>query len=152
MKFSEEQNYKVKLHHRDLGDLGDAQLRYGGEWGVIASMGLLSAAPRLDSNHPLDFVSATLWVRLAGMQRYEGFWDFRLLGYVGLLDRCVAQRTQARPGGSSSPPHKVKKLAAALCRLTPALDTPVVREIVRSRTEYLATATHPTLVTTWSQG
>jgi hypothetical protein len=332
MKFSEEHNYKVKLNHRDLGDLGEAQLKFGGEWGVVASMGLLSAAPRLDSNRSLDFVSATtedghaftlcdcsihglaliatflvygsitenrflkidirfsdisewflrpervegtvgeqltwtrrsehfsaeitegarrftlsskgvgsrdrvgedlilhehvefsfeyssgfsikevrdkaiglgallslliaypisivsvdvytkpdrahpmyfatfkqlqrdntrefsiqcllqkprldgqwpmilnnyyrdrerrdLWVRLAGMQRYEGFWDFRLLGYVGLLDRCVAQRTQARHGGSSSPPQKVKKLAAALCRLTPALDTPVVREIV----------------------
>jgi hypothetical protein len=59
MKFSEEQNYKVKLHHRDLGDLGEAQLRYGGEWGVVASMGLLSAAPRLDSKRALDFVSAT---------------------------------------------------------------------------------------------
>jgi hypothetical protein len=23
MKFSEEHNYKVKLHHRDLGDLGE---------------------------------------------------------------------------------------------------------------------------------
>jgi ApeA-like protein len=332
MKFSEEQNHKVKLHHRDLGDLGEAQLRFGGEWGVVASMGLLSAGPRLDASRPLDFVSATnedghaftlcecrihgfsliaaflvygsitenrylqidvrysdisewflrpervegivgeqltwtsrsqhfsaevtegarrftlssksvgsrervgedlilhehvefsfessndfslkevrdkanglgallslliaypisivsvevytkpdrahpmyfatfnelqrdntrefsiqcllqkprldgqwplilnnyyrdrerrdLWVPLAGMQRYEGFWDFRLLGYVGLLDRCVAQRTRAHPGGSSSPTQKVKKFAAALCRLTPALDAPVVREIV----------------------
>jgi hypothetical protein len=59
MKFSEEHNYKVKLHHRDQGDLGEAQLKFGGEWGVVASMGLLSAAPRLDSNRSLDFVSAT---------------------------------------------------------------------------------------------
>jgi len=44
MKFSEEHNYKVKLHHRDLGDLGEAQLKFGGEWGVVATgMGLLSA-------------------------------------------------------------------------------------------------------------
>jgi hypothetical protein len=59
MKFSEEQNHKVKLHHRDLGDLGEAQLRFGGEWGVVASMGLLSAGPRLDASRPLDFVSVS---------------------------------------------------------------------------------------------
>jgi hypothetical protein len=332
MNFSEEHNYKVKLHHRDLGDLGEAKLKFGGEWGVVAIVGLLSVVPRLDASRPLPFVSATtedghaftlcdcrihgfslipaflvygnvtenrflqidvrysdisewflrpervegtvgeqltwtrrsqhfsaevtegvrrftlssksvgsrervgedlvlhehvvfsfdssdgfslkevrdkaiglgallslliaypisiisvevytkpdcahpmyfatfkelrrdntrefsiqcllqkprldgqwpsilnnyyrdrerrdLWVRLAGMQRYEGFWDFRLLGYVGLLDRCVAQRTRAHRGGSSSPTYKIKKLAAALCRLTPALDAPVVRNIV----------------------
>lgn len=26
------------------------------------------------------------WVRLAGMQRYEGFWEYKVLGYVSLLD------------------------------------------------------------------
>lgn len=29
------------------------------------------------------------WVRLAGMQRYEGFWEFKILGYVSLLDQYV---------------------------------------------------------------
>jgi hypothetical protein len=29
------------------------------------------------------------WVRLAGMQRYEGFWEFKVLGYVSLLDEYV---------------------------------------------------------------
>ncbi|WP_122414071.1 HEPN domain-containing protein [Pseudomonas viridiflava] len=28
----------------------------------------------------------TIWVRLAGMQRYKGFWEYRVLGYVTLLD------------------------------------------------------------------
>jgi hypothetical protein len=311
MKFSEEQNHKVQLHHRDLGDLGEAQLRFGGDWGVVATVGLLAPLPRLDPNRALDFVSATtedgnaftlcecrihgfsliatflvfgsitenrflqidvrysdisewflrpervegtvgeqltwtrrsehfsaevaegvrrftlsskcvgsrervgedlilhehvefsfessngfslkevrdkatglcallslliaypisvvsieiypkashahalyfgtfkqlqrentrefsiqcllqkwrldgqwplilnnyyqdrerrdLWVRLAGMQRYEGFWDFRLLGYVGLLDRCVAQRTKTHPGGSSIDKSKLQR-------------------------------------------
>lgn len=59
MKFSQEQTHKVRLHHRDLGDLGEAQLRFGGEWGVVATMGLLATVPRLDPNSPLDFVSAT---------------------------------------------------------------------------------------------
>lgn len=31
----------------------------------------------------------TSWVRLAGMQRYEGFWEFKVLGYVSLLDEYV---------------------------------------------------------------
>lgn len=26
------------------------------------------------------------WVRLAGMQRHDGFWEYKLLGYVSLLD------------------------------------------------------------------
>jgi hypothetical protein len=333
MKFSEEQTHKVKLHHRDLGDLGEARLRFGGEYGVVATMGLLSARPAPDPNRPLDFVSATtengdtftlcdcrihalsliatflvygsitetrflqidvrytdisewflrparvegtvgeqltwterselfsaevtddarrftlssksvgsrervgedlilhehvefsfqssnggfplkevrdkatglcallslliaypisivsidvhttdghahrlyfgtfnqlqrdntrefpiqcllqkrrldgqwplilnnyyqererrdLWVRLAGMQRYEGFWDFRLLGYVSLLDRYVAQRTQAHPVGSSPPQQKIKKLATALSKFTPVLDRAVLSAIV----------------------
>ncbi|WLH29946.1 HEPN domain-containing protein [Pseudomonas canadensis] len=32
----------------------------------------------------------TSWVRLAGMQRYEGFWEFEILGYVSLLDEYVS--------------------------------------------------------------
>jgi hypothetical protein len=59
MRFSEEQTHKVKLHHRDHGDLGEAQLRFGGECGVVATMGLLATVPLLDPNRLLDFVSAT---------------------------------------------------------------------------------------------
>ena len=59
MKFSEEQTFEVKLHHGDLGDLGKARLRIGGEWGVVATVGLLATLPRLNPDHPLDFVSAT---------------------------------------------------------------------------------------------
>jgi hypothetical protein len=333
MNFSEVQTHKVYLHHRDLGDLGEAQLRFGGEYGVVATMGFLSARPGLDPNCPLDFVSAgtedghtytlgacrihgfsiiatflvygsitesrfrqidvrysdisewflrwelvdgtvgeqlnwtrrsehfsaavtdntqqftlsskcvgthnrvgedlivhkhvefcfasaiggfsleevrekatglcallsllvaypvsivsidihttdghaqpvyfgtfkhvqrdntrdfaiqcllqkprldgkwsvvlnsyyedrarrDLWLRLAGMLRYEGFWDFKLLGYVSLLNRYVAQRAQTHPVGSSPPPQKIKKLAVALCKLTPKLDNAAVIAIL----------------------
>ncbi len=72
-----------------------------------------------------------LWIRLAGMQRYDGFWDFRLLGYVGLLDRCVAQRTRALSNGSSPPGRKkVNKFATELCKLASALDRPTLNAIV----------------------
>lgn len=33
------------------------------------------------------------WTRLAGMQRYEGFWEYAVLGYVALLDKYVTQKT-----------------------------------------------------------
>lgn len=36
----------------------------------------------------------TSWVRLAGMQRYEGFWEFRILGYVSLLDEYVSSHAK----------------------------------------------------------
>jgi hypothetical protein len=334
MKFSEEQTHKVKLHHRDLGDLGEARSRFGGEWGVVATMDRPAAVPRLDPNRLLDFVSATteddraftlcecsihgssliatclvygsitenrflqievrysdisewflrperidgsvgeqltwtrrsehfsaevieharrftlssrcvgsrnrvgedlimhehvefsfqssnggfslkevrdkatglcallslliaypisivsvgihtktghahpfyfgtfkqlqrdntrefsiqcflqkprldgqwpvvlqsyyqdpkrrdLWLRLAGMQRYEGFWDFKLVGYVGLLDRYVAQRAQTRRDGPLPPsPRKLKKLVGELCKVTPKLDNAAVIAIV----------------------
>jgi hypothetical protein len=334
MKFSEEQTHKVRLHHRNHGDLGEAQLRFGGEWGVVANMGLLTARLPVDGNVRLDFVIATtedgsaytlcdcrihgfsliattlvygslaeddflqidvrcseisewflrpervdgvvgeqltwtkrsehfsaeiteggrrftlssksvgsrerigedlviheyvefsfrsddrgfslkeardkatgfcallslliaypvsivsvyihvkaghahplyfgtfkqperdntrdfsmqclfqkvrldgqwpailtryyqgrermdLWLRLAGMQRYEGFWDFKLVGYVGLLDRYVVHRTQSRPDGLSPPsPRKLRKLAGELTKLTPNLEKGVVSAIV----------------------
>lgn len=36
------------------------------------------------------------WVRLAGMQRYDGFWEYKALGYVSLLDKYVGQRTKGQ--------------------------------------------------------
>lgn len=59
MKFTETQTHKVKLHHVDLGQLGEAQLSFGGESGVVAMMSLLSAGPRLATDQTLDLLSAT---------------------------------------------------------------------------------------------
>lgn len=50
---------------------------------------------RWESIFNLYFSSAyrkVTWTRLAGMQRYEGFWEYRALGYVSLLDKYVDQR------------------------------------------------------------
>ncbi len=43
------------------------------------------------------------WTRLAGMQRYKGFWEYRALGYVTLLDKYVAQRYREVTGGKKIP-------------------------------------------------
>ena len=58
MQFSEEHTYTVNLHHRDLGELGEAELTFGGERPVVAQMGLLSAGSRLGAKRSLDLVSA----------------------------------------------------------------------------------------------
>lgn len=34
------------------------------------------------------------WRRLAGMYRYEGFWEYKILGYVSILDYYVSQQSK----------------------------------------------------------
>lgn len=70
-------------------------------------------------NSPFRPVS---WTRLAGMQRYEGFWEYRALGYVSLLDKYVDQRIKgpkkvARPVGSEA----MQKLDEAMKTISPPL-------------------------------
>jgi hypothetical protein len=66
-----------------------------------------------------------LWVRLAGMQRYEGFWEFRLLGYVSLLDKYVSRRAS-----NASFPGKPDEFEAELRKVSPELDTTTMKAIV----------------------
>lgn len=35
-----------------------------------------------------------IWVRLAGMQRYFGFWEYKALGYVSILDQYLSLNTK----------------------------------------------------------
>lgn len=44
---------------------------------------------RLLENYYRSVFRAVSWTRVAGMLRYEGFWDFRFFGYVALLDGVV---------------------------------------------------------------
>jgi len=72
-----------------------------------------------------------LWGRLAGMQRYDGFWEFRLLGYVSLLDKYVTWRASTLPNVISPPePTKLNELEAELNQLFPKLDTAATLAIV----------------------
>lgn len=64
----------------------------------------------------------TLWVRLAGMQRYEGFWEYKTLGYVSLLDKYLNQLTE----GQKRKPSKAEdikdtKVHSALLGISPQL-------------------------------
>ena len=63
-----------------------------------------------------------LWVRLAGMQRYEGFWEYSALGYVSLLDKYVSQRSVGQKKAASKKELvKDDKLKTALQALAPPL-------------------------------
>lgn len=63
------------------------------------------------------------WARLAGMQRYEGFWEYRALGYVSLLDKYVTQRHEETKPPSGCLSRGVKnKLKEAICLHLPQLE------------------------------
>lgn len=63
------------------------------------------------------------WARLAGMQRYEGFWEYRALGYVSLLDKYVTQRHKEGKLSSGRLSKEVKeKLKEAICLYSPQLE------------------------------
>ena len=63
------------------------------------------------------------WVRLAGMQRYEGFWEYKALGYVSLLDKYVTQRAKGVKGlpATGSNPKKLSEFKDAIAQLSPPL-------------------------------
>ncbi|CAE6779030.1 hypothetical protein [Paraburkholderia nemoris] len=65
------------------------------------------------------------WTRLAGMQRYEGFWEYNALGYVSLLDSYVSHnppKKEVRPPR----PERMKRLADALSAFAPPLGQKVL--------------------------
>ncbi|HDR9128362.1 TPA: hypothetical protein QDB31_005457 [Burkholderia vietnamiensis] len=46
------------------------------------------------------------WARLAGMQRYDSFWEYKALGYVSLLDGYVTERARGRQQPPATLPEK----------------------------------------------
>lgn len=53
-----------------------------------------------------------VWARLAGMLTFEGFWEYRILGYVTLLDDYVSKDFKAGP--PVQPTDRLKELETAL--------------------------------------
>jgi len=37
-----------------------------------------------------------VWARLAGMQRYDSFWEYMALGYISLLDKVVKKKSKGK--------------------------------------------------------
>lgn len=63
------------------------------------------------------------WVRLSGMQRYEGFWEYKALGYVSLLDSYLNIRFNRASPSESLPPSskKIRKFRQDLTKELPAM-------------------------------
>lgn len=63
------------------------------------------------------------WVRLSGMQRYEGFWEYKALGYVSLLDSYLNIRFDSASPSESLPPSskKIRKFRQDLTKELPAI-------------------------------
>jgi len=62
------------------------------------------------------------WTRLAGMQRYDDFWEYKALGYVTLLDSYVTHHAGQQEGGTVPPSsRKMNTLAAELKKCLPVL-------------------------------
>ncbi|WP_334014616.1 hypothetical protein [Burkholderia orbicola] len=72
------------------------------------------------------------WVRLAGMQRYDGFWEYKALGYVSLLDRYLAIRFDGEKSPNSQPPSskKIDKFSRHLVNELPAMSVEQRAKIV----------------------
>lgn len=71
------------------------------------------------------------WARLAGMQRYEGFWEYRALGYVSLLDKYVSQRHEEKKSQSVTLRNDVKeKLKEAISLHSAQLEKSIVDELL----------------------
>lgn len=72
------------------------------------------------------------WVRLAGMQRYDGFWEYKALGYVSLLDSYLAIRFDGKKSPESQPPssNKVNKFSQNLASELPAISAEQREKIV----------------------
>ncbi|MDG6094362.1 hypothetical protein LOC54_04420, partial [Acetobacter sp. AN02] len=63
----------------------------------------------------------TCWVRLAGMQRYNGVWEYQILGYVSLLERYLNIRFDGSRLPESVPPSskKISKFRSDLANEIP---------------------------------
>jgi hypothetical protein len=65
-----------------------------------------------------------LWIRLSGMQHYDSFWDFNVLGYVALLDKYISEEAKGKKRNpSQSELTKDKKLHKALKKIVPDLSS-----------------------------
>lgn len=74
----------------------------------------------------------TIWVRLAGMQRYTGFWEYRVLGYVTLLDSyadAISVRDNLKPIKERK--SERDEVGRKIAQLNPALTPEQLQKIER---------------------
>jgi hypothetical protein len=85
----------------------------------------------IDSYYKSDY-RKTSWMLLAGMQRYGGFWEYRALGYVSILDKFVSDFSKKIK--KLVPPSKdsVRKFRNALNAMPHALTDDQAKLVIES--------------------
>lgn len=74
-----------------------------------------------------------IWIRFAGMQRYDGFWEYKALGYVSLLDQYLTIWSANVPKLKTAPPtKKLAKLRTDVATSLPALSAAQLDTIIKS--------------------
>jgi len=108
--FSSFKNKERDLPERSLADYFATRSLLDGRWQEI-----------FENYYKSEFREVS-WVRLAGMQRYEGFWEYKALGYVSLLDKYVDQCTAGvKKEKSKAEDIKNTNVHAALQAISPQL-------------------------------
>jgi hypothetical protein len=71
------------------------------------------------------------WVRLAGMQRYEGFWEYKVLGYVSILDSYLNIRFKGKKKSTPEPPslRRLAKFQRNVAKQLPVLTGEQLKKI-----------------------
>lgn len=63
-----------------------------------------------------------VWARLAGMQRYDSFWEYEALGYISLLDKVVKKKSKGAKARDVAPSQdKIDKFNVAVESLSEKL-------------------------------
>lgn len=124
-------NYPVPIYFPSFKKIG-SRFSSGAYW-----LSCLALRDLLDDNWQSIFerfyaspYRKSTWVRLAGMQRYEGFWEFKILGYVSLLDEYVStSATIANCKSTKTESKKVTKLKEKIKQLSKPLNEDQIKEV-----------------------
>jgi hypothetical protein len=104
------------FHHRCLAP----RVMLDGRWQTL-----------IESYYQSDYRKIS-WMWLAGMQRYDGFWEYRALGYVSILDKFVSQFSEKQIKPTSPPADGMRKLRNALKNLPHLLTDDQRKEVIES--------------------
>lgn len=83
------------------------------------------------------------WIRLAGMLRYEGFWEYKILGYISLLDKFV-KNFVARKNINVVASGRLKKIRNILTNSKPKIDSKQIESIIQDVKATLTSKRRPT--------
>lgn len=80
------------------------------------------------------------WTRLAGMQRYEGFWEYRMLGYVSLLERyaTIFSENTTEATAPSTSKNKLDKFRQNVIKEVPKINSTDLEKIIEIANEAFA--------------